>query len=112
MITNRIATLAATAVTAGAFALVAFSGAATASAGSVDDQFLKNIAAEGISFDSAKGAISDAQLVCSELADGNSGVSIATEILDNSDLTTHQAAVFVVEASTAYCPKYLDELSA
>jgi hypothetical protein len=44
--------------------LAALAAAATASASSVDDEFLTNIDAEGIAFDSAKAAVQDAHLVC------------------------------------------------
>ena len=111
MFTARIAKIATTALAASAFGLAAFAGAATASAGSVDDEFLTNIDAEGIAFDSAKAAVQDAHLVCSYLADGATGVSIGGDIMDNTDLSAHQAAVFVVEAASAYCPGYLDQMA-
>jgi hypothetical protein len=112
MIRNRrFATVAVSAVAAATFGLAAVAGAATASAGNADDAFLKNIAAENISFDSAKGAISDAHLVCEYLADGKTGTDIGGEIMDNSDLNAHQAAVFVVEAAYAYCPGSIGHLS-
>lgn len=109
MFARIAATTAATAVAA-ALGLAALTGAATASASSVDDEFLSNIDAEGIAFDSARTAISDAHLVCNYIADGQSAASVGNEILDNSDLTRHQAAVFVVESVSAYCPGYLTEL--
>jgi hypothetical protein len=112
LFTNRIANIATTAIAAGAFGLAAFAGAATASASSIDDQFLTNIDAEGITFDSAKDAVQDGHLVCSYLAGGKTGVSIGGEIMDNTDLTAHQAAVFVVEAASAYCPGFLDQMTA
>ena len=112
MFSNRIAAVTASTIAAAAFGLAALTGAATASAGTVDDRFLTNIDAEGIAFDSPAAAIEDAHLVCSYLADGDTGVTIAGEILDNSDLTARQAAVFVVEATSAYCPAYMDQVTA
>ena len=103
----RIAT---TALTAAALGLAAFAGAAAASASSVDDEFLTNIDAEGIAFDSARAAISDAHLVCTSIAGGQPATSVGHDIIDNSDLSIHQAAVFVVESVSAYCPGYLTEL--
>jgi Protein of unknown function (DUF732) len=44
--------------------------------------------------------------VCSSLDDGADPVDLGQEILDNTDLTTHQAAVFVVASVNAYCPEY------
>ncbi|MDT5106302.1 MAG: hypothetical protein QOI25_3815 [Mycobacterium sp.] len=32
--------------------------------------------------------------------------------MDNTDPTAHQAAVFVVEAASAYCHGYLDQMTA
>ena len=112
MFTNRIANITATALAASAFGLAAFAGTATAWGSSIDDQFLTNIDAEGITFDSAKEAVQDGHLVCSYLAGGKTGVGIGGEIMDNTDLTAHQAAVFVVEAASAYCPGYLDQMAA
>jgi hypothetical protein len=56
---NRIAT---TAIAAGAFGLAALAGAATASASSIDDEFLTNIDAANITFESAKDAVQDPRI--------------------------------------------------
>ena len=112
MFSTRIATFATTAIAAGAFGLAAFAGAATASAGSADSEFLTNISAEGITFDTAKGAIQAGQLVCSYLAGGESGTDVGQDIMGNTDLNAHQAAVFVVEATYAYCPGYVGKITA
>lgn len=112
MFSIRIATSAAGIITAGAIGLAAVAAAATASAGTVDDEFLANIYAEGISYPSDLHAIEDAHLVCDYLADGRTGTDISTEIMGNSDLSAHQAATIVVEASTAYCPSFFDQVVA
>jgi hypothetical protein len=112
LFTNRIANIVTTAIAAGAFGLAAFAGAATASASSIDDEFLTNIDAANITFDSTKDAVQDGHLVCSYLAGGKTGASIGGEIMENTDLTAHQAAVFVVEAASAYCPGFLDQVTA
>lgn len=112
MIRHRLATAALSAVAAATFGLAAFAGAGTASASGVDAEFLRNIAAEGIAFNSASGAIEDARLVCDYLADGRTGTDIGAEIMDNSDLTSNQAAAFVVEAAFSYCPGYVDQVLA
>ncbi len=44
--------------------------------------------------------------MCSALDDGAEPVDLGQEILDNTDLTTHQAAVFVVASVNTYCPEY------
>ena len=112
MFGTRIAETAATTIAAGAFGLAALFGTATASAGSLDKEFLTNISAEGITFDSAPGAVNAGQLVCSYLADGETGTTVAQQIMGDTDLTARQAAVFLVEASSAYCPGYLDQVTA
>jgi len=104
---NRLTKFAGSALVAGAFGLAAVAGAGTAGAvSSTDDGFLTEISSEGISYDTAKAAIQNAHYVCSALDDGANPVDLGQEILDNTDLTTHQAAVFVVTAVNAYCPEY------
>jgi uncharacterized protein DUF732 len=103
----RFATFAGTALVAGALGLAAVATAGTAGAvSSTDDAFLTEISAEGISYDTPKAAISNAHYVCSALDDGADPVDLGQEILDNTDLTTHQAAVFVVASVDTYCPEY------
>jgi uncharacterized protein DUF732 len=112
MSSNRFNSIVTAALATGALSLAFFTGAGAANAGSMDDEFLTNISAEGIAFDSERGAVQEGNLVCSYLAGGETGVDITSEIMSNSDLTAHQAAVFVVEAASAYCPGYLGELAA
>jgi hypothetical protein len=106
--THRLTTFAGTALVAGALGLVAVAAAGTAGAvSSTDDTFLREISAEDISYDTPKAAISNAHYVCSALDDGADPVDLGQEILDNTDLTTHQAAVFVVTSVDTYCPEYV-----
>jgi hypothetical protein len=108
---SRLTKLTGTALVAGALGLAAVATAGTAGAlRSSDDAFLTEISSEGISFDSPKDVISDAQYVCSAIEDGAAPVDLGQDILDNTDLTTHQAAVFVVASVKAYCPEYTDLL--
>lgn len=128
MFSSHITTFAAITVAAGALGLTA---AGTASASpvaplapaspvaplapaldSTDVTFLDSIYAEGISYPSDVHAIDDAFLVCDYLAAGRNGTDISTEIMVNSDLSPHQAATIVVEASAAYCPRYFDQVVA
>ena len=96
-----------TALVAGALGLAAVATAGTAGAvSSTDDAFLTEISSEGISYDSPKAALWNAHYVCNSLDDGADPVDLGQEILDNTDLTTHQAAVFVVASVNAYCPEY------
>jgi hypothetical protein len=112
MFSRRLAEIVTVAAAAGAFGLAAFAGSATASASSVDDQFLTNITAADITFDSAKGAIQDAHQVCGYFADGATGANVGAQIMAHTDLTAHQTAVFLVEAAYAYCPGYVDRVTA
>jgi hypothetical protein len=104
---HRFAKFAGTALIAGSLGIAAVATASTAGAvSSTDDSFLTEITGEGISYDTAKAAISNAHYVCSALDDGADPVDLGQEILDNTDLTTHQAAVFVVASVNTYCPEY------
>ena len=103
----RLATFAGTALVAGTFGLAAVATAGPAGAvSSTDNTFLTQITAEDISYDSAKGAIQNAHNVCSAFDSGASLVDVGHDILGHTDLSTHQAAAFVVIAVDTYCPKY------
>jgi hypothetical protein len=45
------------------------------------------------------------------LAAGKTGTDVATEVLSQTDLTTKQAASFVVGAIKAYCPQLSSQLT-
>ena len=110
---SRIATLATkSAFVAAAVGALAVATAGTGWADSVDDTYLTNVYAEGISYPSDVDAIDDALLVCDYLAAGRNGTDISVEIMNNSDLSPHQAATIVVEASSAYCPRFFDQVTA
>lgn len=106
---TKFAVVAATAVAAGGVGLAA---APAGWADSTDDTYLTNVYAEGISYPSDYDAIDDALLVCDYLAAGRNGTDISVEIMSNSDLSAHQAATIVVEASSAYCPRYFGQVIA
>ena len=109
MFTHKVVKLAGTALVAGALGLAAVATAGTAGAlRSADDQFLTEIASEGIGYDSPEAAIENGHYVCSSFDDGASIGELGHEILQNSDLTTHQAAAFIVVAVGSYCPEYTD----
>jgi hypothetical protein len=100
--------LAGSALVAGAalgFAALATAGTAGALS-SVDDTFLNEITAEGIGYDTPKAAIATAHDVCFALDEGADPVDLGMEILENSDLTTDQAAIFVVASVGSYCPEH------
>src|SRR5262245_510360 len=103
---SRFTKFAGTAVAATGLGLAALATAGTASAASVDDAFLADIRSAGIVYDSPQGAIANAHAVCHALADGHSGVDVGNVILANTNLTSRQVAVFVVDSVDAYCPRY------
>lgn len=104
---HRITKFATTAITASGLGLAAFAGSGTANAFvSVDEEFLAAISDEGIAYDSARTAVSNAHYVCGAIDDGADPLDLADEILSNTDLSTHQAAVFVVESVFTYCPEH------
>ncbi|MHA3019805.1 DUF732 domain-containing protein [Mycobacterium sp. BMJ-28] len=104
----RVTAIARTAVIAGAFGFAAFASAGTANAitSQTDAAFLREIADEGISYDSASAVIGNARQVCAELKSGSSGTEVGMDILAHTDLTTRQAAAFVVMSIDYYCPQY------
>lgn len=111
MFTHRISTIASTMIGAAAIGLVAVGTAATAGASTADDAFLAQMDKLGISFSSPADAVKDGHKVCQELAAGKTGTDIASEILQQTDLTSHQAAYFVVDATHAYCPALAPQLT-
>lgn len=111
MFTRRINTIASTIIGAAAIGIVAVGTAGTAGATTADDAFLAQMDNLGISFSSPADAIKDGHKVCQELAAGKTGTDIATEILQQTDLTKHQAAYFVVDATHAYCPSLAPQLT-
>jgi hypothetical protein len=104
---SRFTKIAGTALVAGALGLAAVATAGNAGAlRSTDDAFLNDIKSEGISYDNAKAAISNAHYVCSSLADGAKPAELGQDILVHTDLSVHQAAAFLVASVDNYCPEY------
>jgi hypothetical protein len=105
--THRFTKFAGSALVAGALGLAAVATAGTAGAiSSTDDSFLRDISAEGIAYDSPRAAISAAHEVCFALDDGADPVDLGMEILENTDLDTDQAALFVASSVDNFCPEY------
>ena len=88
---------------------VATAGAAGAS--TTDDAFIAQMTNVGITFTSPQEAVKEGHQVCRELAAGKTGTDVATEVLSQTDLTTKQAASFVVGATQAYCPQLASQLT-
>lgn len=78
--------------------------APTARADDTDDLFLGAISSAGI--DATADAILAARVVCSEMDRGFSADEMAYVLADVTDLTLHQAGVFVGTAIAAYCPQH------
>ena len=110
MISPRITAAVTTAIGAAAVGLaVATAGAAGAS--TVDDAFITEMRGLGVTFTSPQEAVKEGHQVCRELAAGKTGTDVATEVLSQTNLTTKQAAYFVVDATEAYCPQLSSQLT-
>jgi hypothetical protein len=104
---HAVTTLAGGALIAGTLGFAALAGAGTAGAmSSANDTFLAEISAEGIVYDSPKAAIATAHDVCRALDQGADPVELGMELLENTELTTDQAATFVVASVGTYCPEF------
>lgn len=82
-----------------------------AGANTKDEAFIAQMESIGVTFSSPQVATQQAQLVCKKLASGETGTEIAEEVLSQTNLTTKQAAYFVVDATKAYCPQYASQLT-
>jgi len=111
MFSHRITTVASTAIGAAAIGLAAVATAGTAGATTAEDAFIAQMHSLGISFTSPQEAVKEGHQVCSELAAGKTGTDIAAEVLSQTDLTTKQAASFVVGATKTYCPQLATQLT-
>ncbi|MCV7103076.1 DUF732 domain-containing protein [Mycobacterium palustre] len=110
MFSPRITATVSTTIGAAAVGLaVATAGGAAAS--TIDDAFIAEMRGLGISFSSPQDAIKDGHQVCIELNSGKTGTDVAREVLRQTDLTTKQAAYFVVDATKAYCPQLSGRLT-
>lgn len=108
MFTSRFAaSVARTTLTAGALGLVALGFAGTAVASSVDDSFLAQLQADGITPPSAARAISDGHAVCRALDNGHSPQEVVNAVAESTGLSPKGAKTFAVDAASAYCPQYV-----
>ena len=110
MFATRITAAVTTAIGAAAIGLaVVTAGAAGAS--TTDDDFIEQMKSVGITFDTPEDGVQQGHQVCKELAAGKTGTQIAQEVLSQTDLTSKQAASFVVGATKAYCPQLSSQLT-
>jgi hypothetical protein len=101
------ASLAGTTLTAATLGLAVLSFACTAGASSVDDAFLAQIKADGITAPSPARAISEAHAVCESLDQGHSAQQVYSEVAEATGLSAKGAKTFAVDAASAYCPPYV-----
>jgi len=110
MFTRRFTVnVARTTLTAAALGMAALSFAGTASASKVDDTFLAQLQADGITPPSAARAISDAHAVCKALDAGQSPQEVVSAVATSTGLTQKGAKTFAVDAASAYCPQYVTQ---
>lgn len=110
MFSPRITAAVTTAVGAAAVGL-ALATAGAAGASTADDAFITEMRGLGVTFTSPQEAIKEGHQVCRELAAGKTGTDVAGEVLSQTNLTTKQAAYFVVDAAQAYCPQLSSRLT-
>ena len=101
------ASAARTTLTAAALGLGALGFGGTAGASSVDDAFLAQLQADGITPPSAARAITDAHAVCKALDNGHSGQEVINAVAHSTGLSPKGAKAFAVDAASAYCPQYV-----
>ncbi|MCX4093200.1 DUF732 domain-containing protein [Nocardia sp. alder85J] len=107
MFTIRISTVAAVAVALAAAGAVVVGAAPAASADANQDAaFLAQMYQQGVTFSSPNDAVTDAQAVCLSIANGETPVAVAREVIGETDLTVKQAAYFVGDAVNIYCDEY------
>jgi hypothetical protein len=112
MFSPRITAAVTTALGAAVVGLaLATATAGGAAASTTDDAFITEMRGLGISFSSPQEAVKEGHQVCIELNAGKSGTDVAREVLSQTDLTTKQAAYFVVDATKAYCPQLSGQLT-
>ncbi|OMC21875.1 DUF732 domain-containing protein [Mycobacterium sp. SP-6446] len=108
MFTRRFAAPAARAtLTAAALGLAALGFAGTAGATTVDDAFLAQLQADGITPPTAARAISDGHAVCKALDNGHSSQEVISAVAQSTGLSAKGAKTFAVDAASAYCPQYV-----
>ena len=96
------------AVLAGALAIVGQAGLAHGEPADPDGRFLAELAAAGITYNSADQAITSAKLVCEYITDGKASAKVLDGLkARNPGLTTERGSQFVGIAAQSYCPDQL-----
>jgi hypothetical protein len=113
MFTTRFAkTVSRSAVAAGALGVAGLLAAATAHAGSPDDQFFGALQQQGISFGSPESATMVAHHVCDALGAGMEPTDISSHIAGtNASIDRQTALMIVVDAAQSYCPRFVHQMA-
>ena len=107
MITARFTkTVAGTALAAGTLGLAALFAAGTATAGTVDDQFLATLQQQGMDV-KPQVAIHNAHAVCAELDQGTEPRDNSQQLVAaNPGMSQQNSLLFVIDSVQAYCPQF------
>jgi hypothetical protein len=85
----------------------------TAHADAVDDNFLAELASQGITDHiSSLHAIQAGHFACVKLDNGFTVTDVVTDVADSSGMSAYQCGFFVGAAINAYCPRHKDEVRA
>lgn len=73
-----------------------------------DASFLDALKNAGITYQSPDSAVANGKAMCTMLDDGKSGPEIVTQLTQsNPGFSPRDAAKFLMVATVAYCPKYM-----
>ncbi|MEE6175691.1 DUF732 domain-containing protein [Mycobacterium sp. 050134] len=107
MFARRLTASVAGTTLAAALGLTALGLAGSAGASSVDDAFLAQLSADGITPPSAAAAVNEAHGVCKALDQGYSSKDVISAVAKTTGLSANGAKTFSVDAASAYCPQYV-----
>jgi hypothetical protein len=97
--------------TAIAVAAVGLSTSGIAAADATSEEFLRNVAADGVHFGPEAAVIQRAQVVCTAFSASRSPATVYPRLLNTlQPFSPEQAALFIADAVQAYCPRYADLL--
>jgi hypothetical protein len=106
---SNAAKLASITIATAAAATLALASAGIAIADATDDAFMHRLFADGLAFAPAEKAVPRARLVCQAFDAGMPTGSVHAKVLSESAFTARQAAIFMADAVSAYCPKYASQ---
>jgi Protein of unknown function (DUF732) len=101
---NHISGLVGTAILLAAVGL-----AAPAAADDTVDAFIFKLADDGVDFSSTNDVLTRAYQVCGQFAEGMSPDGINAAMVETSNFTARQSALFMADAVQAFCPRYANQ---